>query len=299
MKHNLLKSVILSVILLMGVSNAWGKVTIYLSAHAAENKSDYPNSWEKDNAKFSIYYYNQSTNEKGWSNIMTKINDDYYQTTIDNDNFTHYIAVRHGEDFDKETWSNKWNQTNDIELDKGNHVKIRGLHKDGWKNEHFDLTSAGFTSENQATIYFDNTYTDWDQVFLRVGTGAMDENANGYNQAYKLEKIQGTNLYTGTFPIWRGYTTFNFANNCGWTNDNNIYQPYSVYNDIYQITAQTHYAIYPAENNQIYISKGEETFDQKGQCTDYPFSSRNVYCTVKLHPVSDSNGKDYGQFTKD
>ena len=287
MKHNLLKSLIISVILLMGVSNAWGKTSFYLNATSA---------WDKDGAKFSINYTTDGTN---WyfSEFMSKISGDFYTVTVDQDNIKTIIAVRHNNTATTPTWGNKWNQTSNIDIsaNKHNHIKITAQ---GSGDATYTIESHGFTTEGQTTIYFDNTLMKWDQVFLRVGTGAMDPNANGYNQAYKLKKVEGTNLYTGTFPIWRGYTTFNFANNCGWTNDNNIYQPHSIYDDDYQITAQTYYAAYDgAINNHIYIPSLEGVYDEPTHCTDYPFSSRNVYCTVKLHPVSDSRGKDYGQFT--
>ena len=287
MKHNLLKSVILSVILLMGVSNAWGKTSFYLNATSA---------WDKDGAKFSINYTVDGIDRK-FSGFMSKISGDFYTVTVDEDNIKTIIAVRHNSSATTPTWGNKWNQTSNIDISTSKHNLIK-ITAQGNGDATYTIESHGFTTEGQTTIYFDNTLMKWDQVFLRVGTGAMNADAKGYNQAYKLKKVEGTNLYTGTFPIWRGYTTFNFANNCGWTNDYNIYQPYSIYGDEYQITAQTYYAAYDgAINNHIYIPSLEGVYDEPTHCTDYPFSNRNVYCTVKLHPVSDSRGKDYGQFT--
>ena len=98
MKHNLLKSVIISVILLMGVSNAWGKI-IYLK----------PNSnWKNDNARFAIY-----TSDGKWYSTYP-IGDDFYAANIADSGWKYVIFCRMNSSSQDNNWSNKWNQSGDI-----------------------------------------------------------------------------------------------------------------------------------------------------------------------------------------
>ena len=98
MKHNLLKSVIISVILLMGVSNAWGKI-IYLK----------PNSnWKNDNARFAIY-----TSDGKWYSTYP-IGDDFYAANIADSGWEYVIFCRMNSSSQDNNWSNKWNQSGDI-----------------------------------------------------------------------------------------------------------------------------------------------------------------------------------------
>ena len=265
MKHNLLKSVILSVILLMGVSNAWGKTSFYLNANDTY--------WNKEGTKFSIHYTTDGT-DWSFSNFMVKISGDFYTTTVDADNVKTIVAVHHNSSATTPTWENKWNQTNNIDISstKNNLIKITG-----WDQANFTIESYGKHQNEAQTVYFDNSFSQWDQVFLRVGTGEMSASAGGYNQAYKLSKVPGTeHLYKGQFPKWRGYGSYNFADNCGWTNENNIYQPFSIYHDDYKMEGQTEYAIYELEDKRLFVPyEVYPTIDY--ECKDYKINSYNTH----------------------
>ena len=100
MKHNLLKSIIISVILLMGVSNAWGKI-IYLK----------PNSnWKNDNARFAIW-----TSDDKWYSTY-HIGNDFYAANIADSGWKYVIFCRMNSSSQDNNWSNKWNQSGDISI---------------------------------------------------------------------------------------------------------------------------------------------------------------------------------------
>ena len=297
MKHNLLKSVILSVILFMGVSNAWGKTSFYLNANDTY--------WNTEGAKFSIYYTTDGTNWS-FSNFMVKISGDFYTTTVDADNIKTIVAVRHKNTATSPTWNDKWNQTNNIDISstKNNLIKITG-----WDQANFTTEFYGESTLENKTIYFDNSLTKWNKVFLRVGTGDGDQqNAKGYNKAYELTKVPGTyNLYAIQTPIWHGYKTFNFANNWGWQGENNVYQPFTNISDQYKITEQTVYNNYHMLYYSTYIPNGSKSYDQTAdnydyECTNSKEQTRKVNYlaspggTIKVS-YTDENGTQHNNVT--
>ena len=101
MKHNLLKSVILSVILLMGVSNAWGVDRIYLK----------PNSnWTSDGARFAAYFFG---NGEKW--VSMTCYRDFYSVEVPS-GYTKVIFCRMNPSAAANNWDNKWNQSGDLNI---------------------------------------------------------------------------------------------------------------------------------------------------------------------------------------
>ena len=105
MKHNLLKSVILSVILLMGVSNAWA-ANLYLL----------PNSnWKSDNARFAAYFFGNGEKWVSMSNTVTVAGTTYYKVEVPS-GYTKVIFCRMNPSNSTNDWNNKWNQTGDLTI---------------------------------------------------------------------------------------------------------------------------------------------------------------------------------------
>lgn len=107
-------------------------------------------------------------------------------------------------------------------------------------------TSAlDFTSGK--TIYFDNSWTNWSSVYLRVGTTSN-------NSAYLMTKVSGTdNIYSYTIPGLNGYEAFAIANNCSWTGSNSIYKVNT--GDDYDITASTDYLNFSVTSDIFIVPK--------------------------------------------
>lgn len=85
-----------------------------------------------------------------------------------------------------------------------------------------------------AIVYFDNTLTNFEKVYLRVGR-------TDYNSAYLMtEKVSGTqNLYKYSLPFWANYAAFTISNNCSWIGSHSIYT--NVHSDKYDVTASIVY----------------------------------------------------------
>ena len=181
MKHNLLKSVIISVILLMGVSNVWGVERIYLKL----------NTWKtSDGGRYAAYLFNDNRNEY-WQNM--------YETSIANvlacdipaDGITYnkVIFVRlnpSGSDSSNggNNWTNKWNQSGDIALQK-NELFTASAYWDSWTGTWSTITwyiTGSFNewkTNNSATSYTLNANTTYEfkvyspQVGYFSNTGTM------------------------------------------------------------------------------------------------------------------------------
>jgi hypothetical protein len=102
MKHNLLKSVIISVILLMGVSNAWGK-TIYLYTDDID--------WPGSSAKIWVHAWGsgQDTDKQ-----MTKVKEKLYKADIP-DADTKVIFTR-TQPTSTGVWDKEWNRVGEQTL---------------------------------------------------------------------------------------------------------------------------------------------------------------------------------------
>ena len=107
MKQHIRKSLFISIILLVGVSNAWaGHKTIFLK----------PNSnWTQASAWFSVYCFNNETKE--WVKMTDNDGDGTYECLIDDDKYNDIIFCRMNSN-DKNTLSfdNVWDQTSDLTL---------------------------------------------------------------------------------------------------------------------------------------------------------------------------------------
>ena len=63
--------------------------------------------------------------------------------------------------------------------------------------------------EVDKTLYFDNSVTQWSEVYVIIGK-------SGYNRAYRMEAVANTTLYKYTMsPKWAGYTEFVIASTIG------------------------------------------------------------------------------------
>lgn len=71
-------------------------------------------NWKQADAKFSIYYFNNES-DNGWTAFMTSVDATTYSADVP-DNYGNIIFVRHNPQAAAPGWEkdNKWNQTNDL-----------------------------------------------------------------------------------------------------------------------------------------------------------------------------------------
>ena len=134
MKHNLLKSVILSVILLMGVSSAWSAVTLRYqkdmpSANYDGNTSKTiylkPNAnWKADGARFAAYFYLNSDGEKHkWMSMLATDEEGvFYCNYPTEEAYDRVVFCRMKGNEEYNDWGNRYDQTNGIDLYTGGNL---------------------------------------------------------------------------------------------------------------------------------------------------------------------------------
>lgn len=182
MKHNLLKSVIISVILLMGVSNAWGK-TIYLYTDAI--------GWPDDNAKIWVHAWGSG---KDTDVQMTEVKDKLYKADIPDDDtnviFTRTNSTSNG------VFNDEWNRVGEQTLnDETPCLKLTDWGTGTWGKISYD-----------AHIYLDNSVANWSEATKEFMIGH-----SSYSDTYTMTQISNTKLYYLAFSdIWHGYWDYGF-----------------------------------------------------------------------------------------
>ncbi len=139
--------------------------------------------------------------------------------------------------------------------------------------------SSGYGWLCNNTIYFDNTETNWDKVYLRVGH-------DSYNSKYDMEKVEGTaNLYKYTIPSWVGFKAWGIANNVAWAGSHSIYSTCQN-DDTYDITGHTDYIKESVTTDYTVIAGSDCTqgTGDKDKCTY--FYSRTTYQSKKTWTVT-------------
>lgn len=138
MKTTILKSIILSLVLITGVNAAWaGQKTIFLK----------PNSnWIQSSAWFSVYCFN---NGEEWVKMTDNDSDGTYECLID-EKYSDIIFCRmNSNDKNSLNWNNVWNQTSDLKLQSGKDLYT--IASGAW-SKGFGTWSA-FTLSANKTIY--------------------------------------------------------------------------------------------------------------------------------------------------
>lgn len=81
--------------------------------------------WNTDGALFQFYFFTDG-GSSAWSNVMTNVSGAIYKTVVPSGTFYKMIAVRMDPDKPENDWNSKWNQTDDIEFEGSNFIKITG-----------------------------------------------------------------------------------------------------------------------------------------------------------------------------
>lgn len=127
------------------VSAAEGGTTVYLS----------PNSnWRADNARFAIYVWNDN-NSHLWVDMTDSDGDGVYEAVVP-EGYNNIIFCRMAPDKTKNSWDNKWNQTDDLIIPENgdNHYKVASgtWDKGGGEWSHFDESVCVHTPSGEGTV---------------------------------------------------------------------------------------------------------------------------------------------------
>lgn len=142
------------------------------------------------------------------------------------------------------------------------------------------------------TVYYDNTETQWSNVYLRIGRPRWNDNQKANSSAYCMVKVAGTECLYKYTVSWNDMEAFSFANNTGWTGENSIYQPWGN-TDFkgYTITGQTNY-IKPSSNwnnaTYTYVTNGKNNV--ANGCQYYNVKQHNGLLTQTVSISVPENG---------
>ena len=122
------------------------------------------------------------------------------------------------------------------------------------------------------TVYFDNSKTQWQSVFLRVGRD--NSHNNQYNDAFAMMPVSGTAyLYSYQVSSWNDYTAFVIANNRAWTGEHSIFNVNT--GDDYAITASIEYQEYDLNDDYTFVPTGEPSLNESENCSYYTVAKTN------------------------
>ena len=162
MKHNLLKSVIISVILLLGANSVWAK-TFYLKPSA---------DWKGSSAKFAICYGYDNSSDQNFVEMKAITGTDWYSAEVPNTASSKNVYFMRVSNAWKvsDKWTNKWNGFGWFSYSDGSHYVT-----DGW--DAGSKLNAGFEGGNNGIKYWksgDANDTEWSFN----GNIAQDKNLN-------------------------------------------------------------------------------------------------------------------------
>lgn len=146
---------------------------------------------------------------------------------------------------------------------------------------------------NNTTVYYDNTETQWSNVYLRIGRQWWNDNQKANSSAYGMVKVAGTECLYKYTVSWNDMEAFSFANNTGWTGANNsIYQPWGDTDfKEYKITGQTNYIKPESDWNErtyTYVTNGKNNVENG--CQYYNVKQHNGLLTQTVSISVPENG---------
>ncbi|MBR4905288.1 MAG: hypothetical protein IKZ44_00355, partial [Clostridia bacterium] len=155
-----------------------------------------PGVWNKDNAKFLMYVFNND-GEDDYAVMTDADNDSVYEAALPTGNWTHLIFIRlnPSSSMVSSDWSNVWNQTADLVPDPG----CDTFTITGWGDPYSPGTwsASGGTVNPDAGYYLVGTMTGWAIVpeYKMTRTGADTEE-------YMIEvPLQRTSNYYSKFKV--------------------------------------------------------------------------------------------------
>ena len=181
------------VLLLMGVSNAWGK-TIYLCT------SDI--NWAADGAV--LFVWSWQDNNPGVATKMTSATTNLYKADI-NDSHNKIIFMRMKNGSDAISWdTNLWNRS---QGDQGINDETPCFKLTAWgENSSKECSGKWGKISYDAHMYLDNSVANWTEAKKEFMIGH-----SSYSDTYTMTQISNTKLYYLAFSdIWHGYWDYGF-----------------------------------------------------------------------------------------
>ncbi|MEE1254051.1 MAG: hypothetical protein UHJ11_03245 [Paludibacteraceae bacterium] len=156
-KSNLLKSIFISLILVMGINNAWatdgtisGGSIIYLNSGGS-------GLWDQASAWFSVYFMDANKSTTKFVS-MTKVTGNYYYAKVPTGTWRYVIFVRNDPKDNTADWTNVWNQTADLDTQTDKNLyTITNWSYGSWST--YQPTSNASLTASSASVYTNTNVT--------------------------------------------------------------------------------------------------------------------------------------------
>ena len=218
MKSNLLKSIFISLILLVGATSAWA-ANLYLL----------PNSnWTTDNARFAAYFFGNGEKWVSMSETVTVGGTKYYKVAAPS-GYPNVIFCRMNPSASANNWNNKWNQTGDLTVPT-NGQNLFSVPSGAWDGStttwgNIELT---ITYKDQGNVTFSGTHDSGKptkHIYDGGGTTLKNASKTGYTfegwykEAACTNKVTslGATAYTANITLYAKWTenTYNVTISAG------------------------------------------------------------------------------------
>ena len=167
-------------------------------------------NWKKDNARFALYYFNDSGN--GWASMSDSDGDGIYEGVVQ-EGYSNVIFCRMNPSATDNNWNNKWNKTADlmIQADGKNYYIVEDGAWDGeigsWSTftpnpdpgdpgapEDETIISPVINADKSVTFYYKNTSAT--SVEVRA-----DFNGWSGGDGYQMTKDDATGVWSWSCPV--------------------------------------------------------------------------------------------------
>ena len=127
--------------------------------------------WKSANARFAIYYFNDTTGTNGWVDLTDTDGDGFYEADIPG-GYTTIIIIRQNPATTENSWDNSWGQTGNLTLTEGKNYYY--MPENEW--DQADLNDNYWSTESEPidyTFYLRGNFNDWgtDTVMTDNGDG--------------------------------------------------------------------------------------------------------------------------------
>lgn len=113
-----------------------GEKQVYLTAPDINTLYLKPNAnWLSDGARFAAYFFNNSTSTEVWYDMVE--DGDYYSVSIPS-GFNNVIFCRMNPEVTENNWSNKWNQTGDLDFNVSTYKNAYEVPSGVWDDSNND-----------------------------------------------------------------------------------------------------------------------------------------------------------------
>ena len=135
-----------------------------------------PGTWDASSARFSAYFYNNSSNN--WVSMSDSYNDGIFEVSAPAGTWSNVIFCRMNPSTTENKWDNKWNQTGNLTYDGSNNL---------FKVTQWDSQTTGWTKYNSSTFNIAGSFNGWNLEAMNQRNGIFEYSVTLEKNEYKFK----------------------------------------------------------------------------------------------------------------